>query len=118
MRKDRALDRVATTVRMDRETRDVLEVIGKAKGLALNVLINRAIRALVDREAGAIEHDLGDTLARLRAYRTAHRDHSAAIEAVVHAEMSAPDPAEADSVFAMNPQGIEGSVLAILNDEA
>lgn len=112
------MDRVATTVRMDRETRDVLEVIGKAKGLAVNVLINRAIRALVDREAGAIEHDLGDTLARLRAYRATHRNHDAAIQAVVDAEMSASDPAEADNAFAVSPEGIEGSVLAILNDEA
>src|SRR5687768_12561792 len=86
------VDRVATTVRMDRATRDLLEVIGKAKGIAINVLINRAISALVDREAGAIEQDLGDTLERLRAYRAAHRDHAAAIQAVVDAEMSALDP--------------------------
>gem|GEM_PF-3559618 len=112
------MDRVSTTVRMDRATRDVLEVISKAKGLAINVLVNRAINAFVDREAGAVEHDLSDTLARLRAYRTTHRDHAAEIQAVVDAEMSGPDPAEADRVFVVDPQGIESSVLAILDDEA
>jgi hypothetical protein len=96
----------------------VLEVIGKAKGLAINAVINRAISAFVDREAGAIEHDLSDTLARLRVYRTTHRDHAAEIQAVVDAEMSGPDPAEADRVFVVDPQGIESSVLAILDDEA
>jgi hypothetical protein len=112
------MDRVSTTVRMDRATRDVLEVISKAKGLAINVLVNRAISAFVDREAGAIEQDLSETLARVRAYRSTHRDHAAAIQAVVDAEMSAPDPAEADRVFADKPHEIESAVLAILDDDA
>lgn len=112
------MDRVSTTVRMDRATRDVLEVISRVKGLAINVLVNRAIDAFVDREAAAIEQDLGGTLARLRAYRSKHRDHGAAIQAVVEAEMSAPDPAESDGVFTKNPQGVESAVLAILDDEA
>jgi hypothetical protein len=113
-----AVDRVSTTVRMDRATRDLLEVISKAKGLAINVLVNKAISAFVDREAGAIEHDLSDTLARVRAYRSTHRDHAAAIQAVVEAEMSAPDPAEADRVFTIDPDGIESAVLTILDDDA
>jgi hypothetical protein len=112
------MDRVATTVRMDRATRDILEVISKARGVAVNALVNRAIAAFVETEAGAVEQDLGDTLQRLRAYRSANRDHSAAIEAVVAAEMAGPDPAEADKVFISSPQRVESAVLAILNDEA
>lgn len=112
------MERVSTTVRMDRATRDVLEVISRAKGLAINVLVNAAISAFVEREAAAIEHDLSDTLARLRAYRSAHRDDEAEIRAVVDAEMSGPDPAEADRVFVTDLQGVERSVLAILDDEA
>ena|ERR1044072_3342001 len=103
---------------MDRATRDMLDVISKATGLAINTLVNKAVHALLDRETAALEHDLGDTLARLRAYRSTHRDHAEAIQAVVDAEMSAADPAEANSVFVMTPQGIESSVLAILSDEA
>jgi hypothetical protein len=112
------VDRISTTVRMDRETRDMLDVISKATGLAINTLVNKAVHAFVDRETGAIEHNLSETLTRLRAYRSTHRDHVAAIQAVVDAEMSAPDPAEADSVSTVSPQRIEGSVLAILEDEA
>jgi hypothetical protein len=103
---------------MDRATRDVLEVISRAKGLAINVLVNRAISAFVDREAGAIEKDLSDTLARLRAYRSTGHGDAAEIQAVVAAEMSGSDPAEADRVFVVGPQGVERSVLAILDDEA
>lgn len=110
------MDRVSTTVRMDRETRDVLEVIAKAKGLAINVLVNRAIDAFVGREAAAIEQDLSDTLARVRAYRSTHRDDAAQIQAVVAAEMSGSDPAEADGVYVVEPQGVERSVLAILDE--
>jgi antitoxin component of RelBE/YafQ-DinJ toxin-antitoxin module len=110
------MDRVSTTVRMDRATRDVLEVIAKAKGLAINALVNMAIDALVSREALAIEQDLSDTLERVRAYRSARRDESAQIQAVVDAEMSGSDPAEADEVYVVEPQGVEGSVLAILDE--
>jgi hypothetical protein len=112
------MDRVATTVRIDRATRDVLEVISKAKGVAINVLVNKAISAFVDREARSIELDLAETLERVRAYRFSHRDHAAAIDAVVAAEMAHPDPAEADEVFTVKPNGLERSVLAILDDEA
>jgi len=111
------VDRVPTTIRMDRATRDVLEVISQAKGLAINVLVNTAIDAFIEGEAAAIEHGLNDTLARLRAYRSARRDDEAEIQAVVDAEMSGSDPAEADRVFAVSPQGLKRSVLAILDDE-
>jgi hypothetical protein len=112
------MDRVATTVRIDRATRDVLEVISKAKGVAINTLVNKAISAFVDREARSIEVDLSETLERVRAYRSRHRDHAAAIEAVVAAEMDSPDPAEADEIFTVKPKRLERSVLAILDDKA
>ncbi|MGQ0587986.1 MAG: hypothetical protein ACT4N8_00460 [Sphingosinicella sp.] len=103
---------------MDRDMRDMLEMISKATGLAINVLVNKAVHSFVDREAGVIERDLSDTLARVRAYRATPRDEAAEIQAVVDAEMSGPDPAEADRVFMVDPQGVEKSVLAILDDEA
>ncbi len=112
------MDRVSTTVRMDRATRDLLDVIGKARGVAINALVNRAITAFVDREAQAIEQDLNATLTRLRTYRSKTRDHSAAIRAVVESESSLSDPAEADRLFEVKGGGVERSVLAILDDEA
>ena len=112
------MDRVATTVRIDRATRDVLEVISKAKGVAINVLVNKAISAFVDREVLSIELDLAETLERVRAYRSRRRDDAAEVQAVVDAEMSGRDPAEADQVFVVDPQGVERSLLSILNDEA
>jgi hypothetical protein len=80
--------------------------------------VNKAVHSFVDREAGVIERDLIETLSRVRAYRSTYRDEAAEIQALVDAEMSGADPAEADRVFLVDPQGVERSVLAILDDEA
>lgn len=110
------MTRVATTVRVDRRMRDMLETIGKAKGLAINAIVTRALAAYVDRESRLLERDLSGTLERIRAYRADPAARAAAVAAIVADEGAYPDPAEADQVYHVDSHPVEASVLAALDE--
>lgn len=109
------MDRISTTVRMDRSMRDMLDVLANTQGVAINALIVHAISAFINRETKTIERDLSATLEQVRAYRVRYRDHRAAIDALVEAEASLPDPAEADRVFKIKGSA-EAALLSILDE--
>lgn len=109
------MDRISTTVRMDRSMRDMLDILASTQGVAINALIVQAVSAFINRETKTVERDLSATLEQVRAYRALYRDHRAAIGALVKAEVSLPDPAEADRVFKVKG-GAEAALLSILDE--
>ncbi len=110
------MERIATAVRIDRPTSELLKVIGKAKGLAVNAIVSRALADYIERESLLVESDLTATLDRVRACRARPHDSKSETAAWVTAEVNYPDPAEADRIYRVDKDGIEHAVLAILDD--
>ncbi|MEQ9641630.1 MAG: hypothetical protein RIM84_16515 [Alphaproteobacteria bacterium] len=89
------MDRIATTVRVESELKQIIERIGKVRGMTFNRIANIALKDFVAREAATVEGELSALLDDLRAYRERDPDFEQAINAAVKAELAVEDdPAE------------------------
>jgi predicted transcriptional regulator len=110
-----AMERTATTVRIDPVVKEGLSKLSRLEHRSLNQLANQAIKEFVARRMIEVEHDLESTLEDLRAYRKRDADFEHAIAAVVDAELAAKDdPAEGRVVTPVGPT--EAIMLDLLNE--
>jgi predicted transcriptional regulator len=110
-----AMERVATTFRIDPVVKAGLSKLSKLKHESLNQLANEAIKEFVARRTLEVEAELESTLEDLRAYRKSDPDFERAIDEFVEAEMTAKhDPAEGRVVTEVGRT--ESVVLSLLND--
>jgi hypothetical protein len=110
-----AMERVATTFRIDPVVKEGLSKLSRLEHRSLNQLANQAIREFVARRVADVEEDLESTLEDLRAYRRRDPDFERAIAGVVDAEVTAKnDPADGHVVTRVGPT--EAVLLQILNE--
>ena len=110
-----AMERVATTFRIDPVVKAGLSKLSKIQNMSLNQLANQAIREFVARRTLEVEGELESTLEDLRAYRKSDPNFERAIAAVVEAEIAAKhDPAEGRIVSEAGRN--ESVVLDLLNE--
>ena len=86
--------RKATTFRLDADAMNALADLSKILGVAMNQLVNDAVRTYLARRTGEVERDLQASLARLQEYRRRDPDFTHAIAAYVQAEAGEKDPVE------------------------
>lgn len=110
-----AMERVATTFRIDPVVKARLSKLSKLMHTSLNQLANEAIKEYVAKLTLEVEDELESTLEELRAYRKSDPDFERAIAKFVEAEMTAKhDPAEGRVVTEVGRN--ESVVLNLLND--
>jgi predicted transcriptional regulator len=91
--------RTATTLRLEPQVQERLNVLAKHLQQPLNKLINEAVRGFIEKRSLEVEADLQESLRRLQAYRTADPDFESAIAEFVESEttLASEDPAEGEA---------------------
>lgn len=87
---------IATTIRLEPKAQAALQNLSKVTKRPMNKLVNEAITAFVGHRSRAVEKELEDMVASLRAYRTSDPDDEKAIAAFAKAETTTTqaDPVE------------------------
>ena len=97
----------ATTFRLEPTLQEGLENLSKILKRPMNQLVNEALKDYVSRRSRAVEDDLKETLATLRAYR--RRDpnfkDSIAAAAIAEAQYAQSDPVEGRVVIEVPAEG-------------
>ena len=95
-----------TTIRLDQGVQNGLRLLEAHSGVKrpLNKWVNLALAELIDRQAAALEDELGQALRNVQAYRQSDPGFKRAIQAVIDAELehAAEDPMEGQGAAAMS----------------
>lgn len=91
-----AVERKATTFRLDPSVQAGLVLLGAVLKKPLNRLVNEAVQGFVGKRSIEVQNDLQETLDRLKAYRASDPKFERAIAEFIEAEASlgGEDPVE------------------------